>query len=428
MALLNPRNESHQLYQRAAQLTPGGVHSPVRALRHVGAEPIFFASGSGAFLKDVDGNEYIDFCQSFGPHILGHCPPSVTTAVQEQASLALSFGACHAKEIGLVEHLLKNYPFLEKARLVNSGTESVMTALRVARAYTGKSKILKFEGCYHGHLDTLLAKAGSGVAELSESSSAGVSHSQVADTVITRLDNRAETLRVLQAERDNLAAVILEPIPANHGLWIPSADYLREIVEIAQRQGTLVIFDEVISGFRFGLSGACGYFDLQPDIVTLGKIIGGGLPLAALAAKKGILDVLAPLGPAYQAGTLSGNPLATAAGCALLSELEARPPYAALEQKTRQFVGELTRLLSTQGPVHIETLGSVFWIYFGEKPTAFPVDLQIDQKERYTRLFQNGLEQGLYLPPSPYEVGFLSTAHTDAVLEKALERFGRCLP
>ncbi len=420
-------SRSHELYERAQKLTPGGVHSPVRNLKHVGAEPLFFASAKGAELFDVDGKRYIDFCLSFGPHILGHCPDAVVKVLQEQASKGLSFGACHPKEVDLVEKILRSYPFLEKVRLVNSGTEAVMTALRVARAYSGKTKILKFDGCYHGHLDALLAKAGSGVAHLSESSSAGVSQAQVADTVLAPLYDLGESLRILKAEKDSLAAIIVEPIPANHGLWVPPRDHLKALLEAARAQGTLVIFDEVISGFRYGLSGACGYYDLQPDIVTLGKIIGGGLPLAALAARSPILDVLAPLGPAYQAGTLSGNPMATAAGCAVLEQLQITPPYSGLEMRTKEFVDGLSDILKNFAPAQIVSLGSVFWVYFGREIPSFPAVLGLEQKENYTLFFQKALAEGIYLPPSPYEVGFLSTAHTDAVLDSALEKLRKCL-
>lgn len=416
---------SANLVDRAARLLPGGVNSPVRSLRHVNFEPIFFSRAEGPYLYDMVGNAYIDFCLSFGPHLLGHSPRSVVGAIREQAARAVSFGACHAGEVDFAELILRSYPFLQKVRLVNSGTEAVMTALRVARGHTGRPKILKFEGCYHGHSDSLLAKAGSGVAELSEATSRGVVPSLVEDTVIARLDDPKAIEAAFDEWGSELAAVIVEPVPANHGLYVPHPSQLESLVSTARKHGALVIFDEVITGFRLGASGASGLYDLQPDIVTLGKIIGGGLPLAAVAGREAILSELAPLGQVYQAGTLSGNPLGCAAGIAVLTEIYRDPPYARLADLTAGFARELEAALRPLGDWRVSQLGSIFWLHLGEA-VGFPPELGPAQKEAYATLFQRAVKEGIYLPPSPYEVGFLSTAHTPEVLESALERLARC--
>lgn len=417
--------KSKELFQKASQVIPGGVNSPVRSFKGVGGHPIYFQSAKGAYLYDVDGNEYIDFCLSFGPHIAGHLPATVVSAIREQLENASSFGACHPKEIELAELILKGYPFLGAVRLVSSGTEAVMTAIRVARGKTGRNKILKFEGCYHGHSDGLLAKAGSSVAELSESSSNGVPESIVKDTLSVRLDKWEEIEKAFQLYGKEIAAVILEPVPANYGLRIPLPQELEKICALARQNGSLVIFDEVISGFRLGLSGASGVYDLKPDIVTLGKIIGGGLPLAALAGKKEVMDVLAPVGDVYQAGTLSGNPLAVAAGVATLKLLFAEKPYATLEKRTKAFCTELQKILGDKA--ELLQMGSLFWFNFERSSNAFPPELSTAGKTKYGELFHRLLNEGVYLPPSPYEVCFTSMEHTDEVLQKTLESFEKCL-
>jgi glutamate-1-semialdehyde 2,1-aminomutase len=414
--------QSQELFARASRCIPGGVNSPVRSFRHVGIPPIYFESAEGPFLRDVDGKKYVDFCLSFGPHILGHSNPAVVAAIREQAGRATSFGACHAREVELAEWVLKAYPFLQRVRLVNSGTEATMTAVRVARGFTGRNKIIQFEGCYHGHSDGFLAKAGSGVAELSESSSQGVPPAVVQDTLIARFGDLPTVEAHFAAHPGAIAAVILEPVPANHGLQVPTREFLQGLIALAHRHGALVIFDEVISGFRLGLSGASGYFDLQPDLVTLGKILGGGLPLAALAGKEAILDRLAPVGGVYQAGTLSGNPLATAAGCAVMQQLFAEPPYAAFEFACTAFAEGLKPILAAQGEAQVKHIGSIFWIHFGEMPAGFPVAISPESSRQYAAFFRKALEAGVYLPPSPYEVGFLSVAHTPEVLSGVLEK------
>ncbi|MCC6868136.1 MAG: glutamate-1-semialdehyde 2,1-aminomutase [Burkholderiales bacterium] len=419
------RSTSAQWFARAQAKIPGGVNSPVRSFKHVGATPVYFAHADGAYLHDVDGNRYVDFCLSFGPHLLGHSHPRIVAALTAQASKATSFGACHAGEVLLAERVLAAYPFLQKMRLVNSGTEATMTLVRLARGYTNRAKIIQFEGCYHGHSDAFLAKAGSGVAALTESSSRGVPPSVVADTLIARFDDLATVDAYFAQFPDDIAAVILEPVPANYGLWNPGRERLEHIVTIARRHGALVIFDEVITGFRLGANGACGYFGLEPDLVALGKIVGGGLPLAAIAGRAEILDLLAPSGSVYQAGTLSGNPMAVAAGLAVLDGIAVDPPYARLDAACATFVEGLRAILPP--PCTVRRLGSLFWIDFAEEAAAFPPAVGEASRQRYAEFFKTALDAGVYFSPSPYEVGFISTAHTPEILADVVARLARAL-
>jgi glutamate-1-semialdehyde 2,1-aminomutase len=421
-------SRSDDLFARALRLIPGGVNSPVRSFQKVGRNPIYFSHAEGAYLWDVDGKRYIDFCLGFGPHLLGHCPPTVVSALRDQAGKAATFGANHEKEVLLAEWLIKAYPFLGKVRLVNSGTEAVMTAVRIARGFTGRDKIIQFEGCYHGHSDGLLTKAGSGVAELSEAASHGVPRSIVQETITARYDDLAGLSKVFEKYSGQIAAVLLEPIPANHGLWVPPRELLQAIGSLAQKHGALVIFDEVISGFRVGISGASGYFDLRPDLVTLGKIVGGGLPLAAIVGRSDVMDVLAPVGPVYQAGTLSGNPMAAAAGCAVMEAVFADPPYALLEKRTAYFAERLRALFADDATFRIRTFGSLFWIHFEDDAAVFPPPVGQESQMKYRTLFHNALESGVYFAPSPYEVGFLSAAHTEEIIDDVVERLRVCIP
>lgn len=415
---------SKQWSEKAKQLIPGGVNSPVRSFKHVGGEPVWFSRAKGASLFDVEEKEYIDFCLSFGPHILGHSHPAVVSALEAQVPLATSFGACHPKEVELAELILQGYQFLDRVRLVNSGTEAVMTAVRLARGFTGRNKIIQFEGCYHGHSDGLLAKAGSGVAFLSESSSKGVPPTVVSDTLMAQYDDYSSVEKFFDHYPKQVAAIVLEPIAANNGIWVPKREQLERICQAARSHGALVIFDEVITGFRMGPSGASGYFNLEPDLVTLGKIIGGGLPLAAIAGRKEIMDCLAPVGEVYQAGTLSGNPLATAAGCAVLNELFTNPPYPQLEFTSTTFAEGLRNILGDQA--YVRQIGSLFWIHFGGGHNAFPPTIDQKSAELYGSFFQKALKEGIYFPPSPYEVGFLSVSHTPEVLNGVLEKIEKC--
>lgn len=400
---------------------PGGVNSPVRSFKHIGETPVYFAKGEGAFLESVDGRRFIDFCMGFGPHILGHSPQVVVNAVSAQLAHGTSLGACNPLEVELCEELLLSYPFLERVRLVNTGTEAVMTALRLARAVTGRAKTLKFEGCYHGHFDSLLVSAGSGVADLPQASSKGVPKEIAETTVVARLDDPASWGAIFERHGSSLAAVIVEPVPANEGLFLPSRTDLRRLVDIARAAGAVVIFDEVISGFRLGLSGAVGHYDIRPDIVTLGKVIGGGLPLAAVMGTGRIMDELAPIGSAYQAGTFSGNVLSVTAGLACVRELRRSKPYADLERRTTLFADELGDVLRPLGVVTVTSLGSIFWFRFGEG-NQFPPALSEKDRVLFRKFYSRVLEKGIYFPPSPYEVCFVSTAHSDAHMVEALEK------
>jgi len=421
---------SNEWFERAKKVIPGGVSSPVRAFRHVGRAPVYFSSAEGPYLYDIDGRRYIDFCLSFGPHLLGHSYPAVSQAVEHQLRKGTSFGACHPKEVELAETILRSYPFLQKVRLLNTGTEAVMTAIRLARGFTGRAKIIKFEGCYHGHSDGLLAKAGSGVAELAEASSQGVPDSIVSETLIARYDDLSSVEAWFNKFPDDIAAIILEPIPANEGLWIPTYEHIKKLSEMAQSRGVLLIFDEVITGFRLGLGGATAYFDLRPDLVTLGKVVGGGLPLAAVVGREDIMNYLAPEGPVYQAGTFSGNILAVTAGLAALETLfQKRPEWNAFDKRCEAFLGELKNiLLQIDDQVQLRSLGSLFWFSFGDPTSAFPPVITAEAKRKYAEFFSRALDEGIYFAPSPYEVSFISFAHSETVLTESLEKLRKCVP
>ncbi|TGM98278.1 glutamate-1-semialdehyde 2,1-aminomutase [Leptospira yasudae] len=415
---------SKELFERAVKVSPGGVHSPVRSFRSVGGTPVFFASANGATLTDIEGKEYIDYCLSFGPLILGHRDPEVEEVVRETAGLAWSFGAAEPYSLELAEFITNNVPWAEKVRFVNSGTEAVMSALRVARAATGREKILKFDGCYHGHLDALLVKAGSGLAGESSSDSAGISATAIANTLVLPLDDEAAVEKVFETEGKNIAALIIEPLPANYGLLIQRKEFLSKIVEIARKHGTLVVFDEVISGFRTGFQGMSGLLGIRPDLVTYGKIIGGGFPVGCYAGKKELLDLVAPSGPVYQAGTLSGNPFGMRAGLATLRKAQRDSVYSVLEDRTRILTREMIRLLNAKSDREWEavTHSSLFWFRTKTKDAVRRID-QIPEghKEGFAKVFHALLKHGIYLAPSGYEVGFLSWAHTDSVIAKTLE-------
>ncbi|EMJ96764.1 glutamate-1-semialdehyde 2,1-aminomutase [Leptospira alstonii] len=413
---------SEELFERAKKVSPGGVHSPVRSFRSVGGTPVFFASANGATLTDIAGEEYIDYCLSFGPLILGHRDPEVEEVVRETAGLAWSFGAAEPYSLELAEFITNRIPWAEKVRFVNSGTEAVMSALRVARAATGREKILKFDGCYHGHLDALLVKAGSGLAGESSSDSAGISATSIANTLVLPLDDEAAVEKIFESE--NIAALIIEPLPANYGLLIQRKEFILKIVEAARKRGTLVVFDEVISGFRTGLQGMAGLFGIRPDLVTYGKIIGGGFPVGCYAGRRDLLDLVAPSGPVYQAGTLSGNPFGMRAGLATLKKAERDSVYSVLEARTKTFADEMVKLLNGRADEEWEavTHSSLFWFH---KKTPKPVR-RIDQipeghKEGFAKVFHALLKNGIYLAPSGYEVGFLSWAHNEGVIAKTLE-------
>src|SRR5437868_2988574 len=355
---------SREYFDRASLIAPGGVHSPVRAFKGVGGTPIFFRSAQGGTMTSVDGREYIDFCQSFGPLILGHRDPDVSEAVREAIDTAWSFGACEPYSLELAEWITSRLPWVEMLRFVSSGTEAVMSALRVARAATKRNRILKFEGCYHGHSDPLLVKAGSGLAGESASSSAGVSDQVASDTLIASLDDEDSVREVFRQHGKEIAAVILEPLPANYGLLIQRREFIDEVIKLVHANGALVIFDEVISGFRVALGGMAEVLGIRPDLVTYGKVIGGGFPVAAYGGRKDLMELVAPVGPVYQAGTLSANPVGMRAGLATLQKVERVNAYAQLEARTAEFCDGLNSNFKQRGlPFEITRTASIFWLH-----------------------------------------------------------------
>ncbi len=411
------------LFERAQRVTPGGVHSPVRAFRGVGGTPVFFARGRGARLEDVDGNSYIDFCQSFGPLILGHADPDVARVAHEAIDDGWSFGACEPYSLDLAEWIASRLPWVERLRFVSSGTEAVMSALRVARAATGRARILKFEGCYHGHTDAMLVKAGSGLAGQTAASSAGVPEGIMSDTLIAPLDDVDALDEVVRRAASTLAAIIVEPLPANFGLLPQRVEFLRRIVDLAREHGALVIFDEVISGFRVGRGGMAERLAITPDLVTYGKVIGGGFPVAAYAGRADLLDLVAPTGPVYQAGTLSANPVGMRVGLATLSRMEAQDGWRLLNERTARFAADLARdLAAVSAPVTVVHDASMFWLHLRTSGPVRRVDaIPAHQADWYRRFFHACLSRGVYLPPAAFEVCFLSLAHDDRTLAAARE-------
>lgn len=414
---------SEPLFERALAITPGGVHSPVRSYRSVGGTPVFFRSANGAELTSVDGETFIDFCQSFGPLLLGHRDPDVTAAVEETLGLAWTFGACEPYSLELAEWIHERVPAAEKLRFVSSGTEAVMSAIRIARAATGRHRLLKFDGCYHGHGDSLLVKAGSGLAGPVSSSSAGVSEQVAGETLVASLDSEQDVTAAFERYPDEIAAVILEPLPANNGLLTQRREFLDHVVEAARAHGALVIFDEVISGFRVAVGGMAEVLGIKPDLVTYGKVIGGGFPIGCYAGRADLMDLVAPVGPVYQAGTLSANPIGVAAGLATLKKAESTGVWQTLERRADAFARELRdRLRNAGGRFDVAQYGSLVWIH---GTTSHPIrrveEITREHAEQYALLFHAALANGVYFAPSAYEVGFLSAAHDDAVLERALD-------
>jgi glutamate-1-semialdehyde 2,1-aminomutase len=413
--------KSKQLFERAQARIPGGVNSPVRAFRAVGGTPVFFERASGAYLWDVDGTRYIDYVGSWGPMLAGYGHPAVVEAVQEAASRALSFGAPTAAEVELAELLCRLVPSLELVRLVSSGTEATMTALRLARGFTGRHLVVKFEGCYHGHADALLVKAGSGALTFGNPSSAGVPPDTAADTIVLDYNNVSQ-LKTLFAEKGkDIACVIVEPVAGNMNLVLPAPGFLEALREECTRHGAVLIFDEVMTGFRVALGGAQARFGIRPDLTTLGKVIGGGLPVAAVGGRRDIMEKIAPLGPVYQAGTLSGNPIAVAAGLATLKIVSASGFHQKVASTTVELVGGLVaEARKAQVSFCAQSMGSMFGIYFRHEPPASFAEVMQCDRERFTRFFHQMLMQGVYLAPSAYEAGFVSAAHGAAEIEATL--------
>ena len=417
--------KSRRLFDRAQARIPGGVNSPVRAFRAVGGTPVFFERASGAYLWDADGTRYIDYVGSWGPMLAGHGHPAVVEAVQEAASRALSFGAPTEAEIELAELLCRLVPSMDLVRLVSSGTEATMSALRLARGFTGRTLIVKFEGCYHGHADSLLVKAGSGALTFGNPSSAGVPAETAAHTVVLDYNNLSQLKELFAAKGKDIAAVIVEPVAGNMNLVLPAAGFLETLREQCTKHGAVLILDEVMTGFRVAPGGAQAHYGIQPDLTTLGKVIGGGLPLGAFGGRRDIMEKIAPLGPVYQAGTLSGNPIAVAAGLATLKIVSAKGFHEKVEATTRQLV---ERLAAEGGKgFSAQSIGSMFGVYFRDKPPASFAEVMQCDRERFNRFFHEMLAHGVYLAPSAYEAGFVSAAHgapeIDATLAAARASF-----
>ena len=418
---------SAALFDRACDALPGGVSSPVRAFRAVGGSPLFIKDAKGAHFTDADGNEYLDFVGSWGPLILGHAHPEVVEAVREAAGRGLTYGAPHETEVELAERVARCYPGVGRLRFTSSGTEATMSAIRLARGVTGRSRLVKFSGCYHGHSDGLLVATGSGAVTFGQPSSAGVPEEIAALTTVLPLDDEAKFESLMVAEGNEIAAVIIEPVPANNGLLVQRPEFLETLRRVTREHGTLLIFDEVISGFRIGMGGAAELYDIRPDLVTFGKIIGGGMPVGAFAGPAQFFRDLAPSGGIYQAGTLSGNPVAMAAGLTTLEILERNGVHDRLEELGRRLEGGVRDAIADR-PVGFVRQGSIFWFHFGAGDVPRTAEgVSADAAEPYGRFFRSCLDQGVYLAPSAYEVGFLSLAHTEADIDAAITAFDNAL-
>ncbi len=414
--------KNQELFERAQRRIPAGVNSPVRAFRAVGGTPPFFERAAGAYLWDAEGRRYIDYLGSWGPMVAGHTHPAVVEAVQEAASRALSFGAPTEAEIELAELLCRLVPSVELVRLVSSGTEATMTAVRLARGFTGRSLIVKFEGCYHGHADSLLVKAGSGALTFGNPSSAGVPAETAAHTAVLEYNNLSQVDGLFDTQGANIAGVIVEPVAGNMNLVLPAKGFLEKLRERCTRHGAVLILDEVMTGFRVALGGAQARFGIRPDLTTLGKVIGGGLPVGAVGGRREIMEKIAPLGPVYQAGTLSGNPVAVAAGLATLKLVQQPGFCERLEATTRGLVEGLNAEAKKADLAFCaQSIGSMFGVYFRASPPASLGEVMESDKERFKRFFHAMLERGVYLAPSAYEAGFVSGAHGEAEIERTLE-------
>ncbi|MGA2363969.1 MAG: glutamate-1-semialdehyde 2,1-aminomutase [Steroidobacteraceae bacterium] len=419
---------SEQLFARARRVSPGGVHSPVRAFRGVGGTPRFMSGGAAACLRDVDGREYIDFCMAFGPLILGHGDAEVRAAAEGALARGWSLGTAEPYSLELAEFITRRIPWVQSIRFVNSGTEAVMSALRVARAATGRSIILKFEGCYHGHADAMLMRAGSGLAEAPLPDSAGLPAAASQETLVAPLDDEAALEALFASHGARIAAAIIEPLPANYGLLPQRAAFLQALARLAHSHGALLIFDEVISGFRVGFEGYAGLSGIRPDLLTYGKVIGGGFPVGAYGGRRELMELVAPSGPVYQAGTLSANPLAMCAGLAVLQRLQDGSVYRQLEH----LGARLEQQLSGLAGLAVQRVGSIFWLCISEQarartPMRTPQSFPSDAKANFATAFHALLERGIYLAPSAFEVGFLSAAHTEAQIDALSERLTEIL-
>ncbi|MBM3845794.1 MAG: glutamate-1-semialdehyde-2,1-aminomutase [Verrucomicrobia bacterium] len=418
---MNTMTKSQALFEKALQYIPGGVNSPVRAFRAVGGQPFFVHRAAGARVWDVDGRELIDYVGTWGPAILGHAHPKVIQAVQEAAVFGTSFGIPNPLEVELAELICREIPSVEKVRMCSSGTEATMSAIRLARGYTGRDAIIKFDGCYHGHADALLVKAGSGALTFGNPDSAGVPASFSQHTMVLPYNDADAVEQALRIHAGKIAAVILEPVAGNAGLFPPRPGFLERLRKATEEAGTVLIFDEVMTGFRLGWQGAQGLYGIRPDLSCFGKIIGAGLPVGAFGGRADIMDKLAPLGPVYQAGTLSGNPLAMAAGLAALRELRSSDAYRRLEALGAQLEQGMSELGRKAGiPVTFQRVGSMFCGYFTDQPVWNLADAMLSDRARFGRFFHAMLSRGVYLAPSQFEAGFISLAHTPEDIEATL--------
>lgn len=414
--------KSTALFEQAQRLIPGGVNSPVRAFKSVGLQPPFIQRAAGSRVYDVDGHAYIDYVGSWGPMILGHAHPQVVAAVQQAAAGGCSFGAPTELEVRLAQLIVEAFPSIEMVRMVNSGTEATMSAIRLARGFTGRDRIIKFAGCYHGHADSLLVKAGSGAMTFGVPDSPGVPAEVARYTITVPFNDLAAVRRALEEHRGQVACVILEPVAGNMGLVLPEADFLTGLREVTRAHDTLLIFDEVMTGFRVDYGGVQTLYQIDPDLTTLGKVIGGGLPVGAYGGKRAIMQQMSPVGPVYQAGTLSGNPLAMSAGITTLEILRANPPYAVLGERTAYLMAETAKAARRHNvPVHTAAIGSMFTVFFSAQPVRNFDDASACDIPTFRRFFAHMLQAGIYLAPSQFETGFVSQAHSEADIDATLQ-------
>jgi glutamate-1-semialdehyde 2,1-aminomutase len=428
-------NQSEVLFERAKKVSPGGVHSPVRGFRGVGGSPVFMKEARGARITDVDGKTYIDYCMSWGPLLFGHRDPEIEEAVRSALSMGWSFGTAEPYSLELAELMTTHIPALEEIRFVNSGTEAVMAALRLARAATGRSAIVKFDGCYHGHVDSMLVRAGSGLAEMANPDSAGVSQAVAAETIVAPLNDLKALQAIFDAHGKNIAAIIVEPVPANNGLLLQTDSFLRELRDLTTKYGSLLIFDEVITGFRIAFGGMAEKTGIRPDLLTYGKVIGGGFPVGAYGGRRDLMEMIAPAGPVYQAGTLSANPVAMRAGTAMLKKLLRDSPYSNLKNTTQNLTERLAQVAQRGGisfKIHTQSYQSLFWSAY-DNDSSIRGDIRsvqeipTSQKALYSKLFHALLNHGVYFAPSGFEVCFLSTAHDKEALDFTVHAFEKAL-
>jgi glutamate-1-semialdehyde 2,1-aminomutase len=419
---LNKIDKSIALFNQAKSLMPGGVNSPVRAFKNINGNPIFFEKAQGAYLFDADGNKYIDYIGSWGPMIMGHSHPEIVNAIKNQAELGTSYGAPTSLESDVASLIIENVPSIEKIRMVNSGTEATMSAIRLARGFTNRNKIIKFDGCYHGHVDSLLIKAGSGVSTFGLPDSPGIPEDLAKHTITCPYNDIEAFIQIFNSVKDDLATVIVEPIAGNMGFVPGTLEFLQTIRAYTESNDSLLIFDEVMSGFRVSLGGAQEIYNIKPDLTALGKVIGGGLPVGAFGGKKEIMNYLAPEGPVYQAGTLSGNPLAMAAGATLLNLLIAQNPYKELEEKAKVILNGMKEIMISSGiPFSTNQIGGMFGFFFSEELPKNIDDVSKTNDELFSSFINACIQNGIYFAPSKYEAGFISATHGDMEIDKTLE-------